>query len=233
MENSVEKIAEQANTSENPAVEDKTSKISTKHFVKAGEQPAVLLKLDAEGEELVFDNREDFVPLSEEEIRMLSSGNRTRYHVAASYHKTWLDTKNDEIVRKFVIEGGYDGTAAEKINGVTCVGNLVGYWTRPDRLGRNLQIGWRVAGADEVRTFVKATGTHVEIGQMGRTELVLVVMPKELYEKRQQKKSDKASGRLEAIRAQAEAEADRLKKDGVRKVRDMDFHPISVGGSEE
>jgi hypothetical protein len=207
-----------------PAAE--ISKISKKVFVMSDSEPAALLQWDSQGHELIFDSRDDFVQLSEEEIRSLSRDNRTRYSQAKSYHDVWLASKNDEVLRRFSVEGQYTGTAIQKIKGVELRGDMAYWWSRPDRLSQRLQIGWRRAGPDEVRTFVAPQGGGITIGQMGREELILLVMPKAMYDKLLKAKGERATAPLKKIQAEADAEAAALAKRGARRVRDFDFKDI-------
>lgn len=168
----------------------KSEKSVEKVLVKSTDQPLTLISLDAKGTELLFDGREDFVLLSEAEIKQLGADNRKRYTMAQQQHEVWMSNKSSSLEDEFA-SAQYSGRAIEKMYKMTTDPNFHYRWTDPKNVQDRLALGYTVVQANEARTFLGATRNHHEIGMKGITDSVLMKIPKALWEKRQKAKADK------------------------------------------
>ena len=176
-----------------PVVAQATGKIeksNEKVLVRAGDQPLTLLSLDVKVAELLFDGREDFVVMSEAEIRQLSAENKRRYAAAQQQHEIWMANTSSVLESEFST-AQFTGRATDKINDLELDPNFAYRWTDPKKVQERLKIGWTIVQAGEMRSYLGPTKNHHEIGNKGQTELVMMKMPKALWDKRQKAKAEK------------------------------------------
>ncbi|HSW65334.1 MAG TPA: hypothetical protein VLH56_18805 [Dissulfurispiraceae bacterium] len=170
------------------AIEPKVEKKAKRKLVDSTMSAATVIELDLAGVELLFEQKEDFLALPEEIVRSLSRDNRSRYSVARQYHETWRGADDKEFVERFSISAEANGSASDKINQTKVRKGLRERWCRPDTVNRRLAEGYKVLNKDEATTFLGSKGGHHEISKDGKTELVLMGIPEELYQKRQKAK---------------------------------------------
>lgn len=168
----------------------KIEKGSERVLVKSSDQPLTLLSLDAKGAELLFDGREDFVILSDAEVKQLSADNRKRYGMAQQQHEVWMSNKSSTLEDEFA-SAQYSGRAIEKMYKMTTDPNFKYRWTDPKNVQDRLALGYTIVRADEARTFLGATRNHHEIAMKGITDSVLMKIPVATWEKRQKARAEK------------------------------------------
>lgn len=172
-------------------IEPKTEKVSKRYIVDSSMSPATVVELDLSGGELLFEQKEDFLALSEDIVRSLTRENRSRYSVARQYHETWRGEDDKEFVERFSVSAEANGSASDKLNQTKVRKGLRERWCRPDTVNKRLADGYKVLSKDEASTFLGSKGGHHEISRDGKTELVLMGIPEELYQKRQEAKAAK------------------------------------------
>lgn len=151
----------------------------------------IVLKSDAEGVELLFDQKELFLVLPEDVVRALNRGNRARYATARQFHDNWRGQQDVEFADAFVVDKEFVGKASTKLNDMTVRDGLVTRWARPDRVGHYAAKGYKIMSPDEAKTYLGPKGSHHEISKNGKTELVLMGVPQTIYDKRQKEKVEK------------------------------------------
>jgi hypothetical protein len=193
-----------------PAVENgaKLARSGEKYVVNRGDSPELLVEYSRDGVELLFDGRADFVPLTDEVVSLLSAENRAHFHAARTQNRLWQGRPDEDLVKRFVEEGQYSGSASQKLKGVET--KLAHYWARPDMVPKYCSEGWRVGTKDEVKTFVTSHNGSITIGQRGTIELVLLVMPKDARARMMKAKADRATGTLTTLVAHGNEELERL-----------------------
>lgn len=173
------------------ANEPKAVEKTKKYIVDSTMSAATVVELDLAGGELLFAQKEDFLALPEEIVRSLSRENRSRYSVARQYHETWRGEDDKEFVERFTVSSEANGSASDKLNQVKARSGIHYRWCRPDTVNKRLSDGYKVLSKDEASTFLGSKGGHHEIAKDGKTELVLMGIPEELYQKRQTAKAAK------------------------------------------
>lgn len=161
----------------------KSPKSTKRVLVDSSFSGAGVVQLDAEGAELLFEQKEAFLPLEEEVIRNLSRGNRMRYSAAKQFHDSWRGEEDAAFAQSFSVDREAVGSASDKLNDLSVRSTIQERWARPDRVNAYLAKGYKVLSADEARSFLGAKGGHHEISRNGKTELVLMGIPKDLYKK--------------------------------------------------
>jgi hypothetical protein len=157
-----------------------------------------VLDLDSKGVELYFGSKEDFLVLDETTIRALSRENRNRYSTARQFHDNWRGQQDADFVDAFQVDREFVGTASDKLNDLTVRSGLQHRWVRPDRVAEMQGRGYRLVSADEAKSFLGSKKNRHEISHNGRTELVLMGVSKEIFEKRQKDKVEKNNSRATA-----------------------------------
>lgn len=173
---------------ENATISPKSTK---RVLVDSSFSGAGVVQLDAEGAELLFEQKEAFLPLDEEVIRKLSRGNRMRYSSAKQFHDSWRGKEDAEFAQSFSVDREAVGSASDKLNDLDVRPTIHERWARPDRVNAYLAKGYKVLSPDEARTFLGSKGGHHEISRNGKTELVLMGIPKELFKKTESEKTRK------------------------------------------
>lgn len=188
------------NVTINPAV-------TKKYRVGTGMTVEDIVRLDKAGNVLLFEQKDDFLPLADDVVAGFTRENRLRYTMAKEYHDAWRGDEHADLVEKFQVDPSMMGSATDKLT-ASIDGDMVTYWARPDKIEDYRAKGWKVASADEAKSFLGPKGGHHEVGRLGQTELVLMIKPKALWEKDQQKKIRK-SKELAGAWKQAKGEIDR------------------------
>lgn len=176
----VEKLEILEDSAEIAEISSKTSKTVV---VESSMRPEDVVKLDAEGAELLFDQKEGFLLMPEDLLRTLSRENRARYSVARQFHDTWRGDTDEEFQRMFSVEKEFVGSASDKLNKLEVRDNLHARWARPDKVRDYMAKGYKVLSADDATSFLGTKGGHHEIGRNGKTDLILMGIPKELHKK--------------------------------------------------
>ena len=165
-----------------------TPEVVKKITVGASASVEDVLQWNAAEAYLVFEQKEDYLPLDDKIINLLSRENRTRYMMAKDFHDTWRGDDHKQFVESFQIDRQNLGSASEKLQ-VKTSKTLQERWVRPDNMARMEAMGYRVAHPDEVQTFLPSKNGHVEVGSMGRTEMVLMVTDKKKFDAAQATKA--------------------------------------------
>lgn len=181
-------VVESGVTLENDA---KTPKSPKSVVIGSTFDVARMVQLDSEGSELLFEQTEDFLVLSEEIVRQLSRENRQRYSLARQFHDTWRGQKDSDFAESFAVDKEFVGSASDKLNELTVRKGIHTRWARPDRVNRYLERGYKVLSPDDAQTFLGAKGSRHEISRNGKTELVLMGIPETMFEAEQKKKVKK------------------------------------------
>ena len=168
-----------------------SKEMSSKYWVQTGMSEEDVVRLDKAGNVLMFEVKEKFLPLSDAVVGLLSRENKTRYTIAKEFHDAWRGDEHAELVEKFQVDRSMSGSAGDKLT-ANVSRDLKEYWARPEKIETYRAKGWKIASADEAKSFLGPKGGHHEVGKLGQTELVLMVKPKKLWEKDQQKKIQKA-----------------------------------------
>lgn len=153
-------------------------------------KPVDVVKLDQEGKELLFDQKEEFLLIEDSLVAQLSRENKLRYHLAKQFHDTWLRSAVEQRAAAIEVDPEIVGSAYDKLNKMQVNSNLHTRWVRKDRLPDVLAKGYKILQAHEASTLLGAQGNAHTISQNGKTELVLVGIPKEVYEKRLRDKAE-------------------------------------------
>jgi len=161
-----------------------------KYTIGTGVKPEDVLSYDHEGGVLLFEVKGEFLPLDEEIVKQLSRENQLRYHGAKEFHDNWRGEDHEKFVEQFSVDKNLSGSATDKLN-VKDTKDLHFRWARPDRVSSYLAMGYRLAGPDEVQTFLGPSGNKHEISVLGKQELVLLCIPKSQFEKKMQEKVKK------------------------------------------
>lgn len=160
-------------------------------LVKTSTPVEVVLKSDAEGCELMFEQKDEFLMLDEEVVKQLSRVNRMRYSTARQFHDNWRGQQDVAFAEAFAVDREYVGKASDKLNDIEVRATLKHRWARPDKVADYAGKGYKILSADEAKTYLGAKGSHHEISKNGKTELVLMGLPKEIYAKREAEKVEK------------------------------------------
>lgn len=188
--------------------EIKTSKISKVVIIDSSFNPEDVIKLDTEGAELMFDQKEDFCFIPDELVGQLSRQSKTRYAIAKQFHATWRGKADKQFQDAFIVDKEYVGSATDKLNKKEIRSGIHTRWARPDKVRDYLAKGYKVMDADEASTFLGSQGGHHEIGRNGKTELILMGIPEEMYKKRQAAKVAANNERARLLKHQAIAEVE-------------------------
>lgn len=165
-----------------PKEQTKSQKLSRKLTVDAGTSVDDVLVWDAEGVDLLFEQKEGFIQLDKAVVSRLSPTNRTRYTMAREFHDTWRGDEHAAFVEKFKVDRQMVGSATDKLSFEEPAGMHL-HWTRPDRIEKLRSAGYKILSDDEAKTFLGPTGGHHEVGRLGSTESVLMGIPEELYKR--------------------------------------------------
>lgn len=165
--------------------QESVQKMARKVFVSVDTSDEELLRYDQEGAFLIFEiDQERFKKLSESTYRELSKASRTAYNVSEAIfeNKGTIPQSSDPLLD--IGQGG----ALDKQYGEVELANKdnVYRFTRNDLLYKRKNRGWKVAGTNDVK-FASAflEGGHFETkdSRTGKTDQVLMVMPRERYER--------------------------------------------------
>ena len=214
---------------ENGVVENGVS--AKKMNVLSSMSKETVLDLDSKGIELYFESKEDFLVLDETTIRALSRENRSRYATARQFHDNWRGQQDADFVEAFQVDREFVGTATDKLNDLTVRNGLQARWVRPDRVAEMQGKGYRMLAADEASSYLGTKGSRHEIGRNGKTELVLMGVSKEIYDKRQKEKVEKNNTRATAWRTsgaeQLAAQGSRAFLEGSERDRKANFSEVA------
>jgi hypothetical protein len=158
-------------------------------------KPENVLQLDQEDRELLFDQKEGFLMMDDSLVSQLSRENRQRYHLAKQFHDAWMRSSLEKQAVAIETTPEIVGSASDKLSKMQTVAGLHTRWVRPDRLREVLAQGYKIVQAHEATTLLGAQGNQHTISQNGRAELILVGIPKEIYEKRQKEKTERNKAR--------------------------------------
>lgn len=168
--------------------ETKNRDVAKKYIVGSGYDVETIVRLDRSGAILVFEQKEAFIQLDDAVVGGFSAINKLNYEIAKQFHDAWRGDEHAKLVEEFQVNPNMQGSATDKL---TAEGpkDMVVRWTAPYLVEKRRAKGYKVLSADEAKSFLGATGGHHEIGRLGQTELVLMGIPKELYEARQKEKT--------------------------------------------
>ena len=150
--------------------------------VKVGTSVEDVLRWDSEGAILLFESKDEFLPMDDAAVKALSRENKTRYAIAKEFHDAWRGDAHAKLVEEFKVDKQMIGSPTDKLKAEVDRG-LEHYWARPDKIESYRAKGWKIADADEARSFLGPKGGHHEVGKLGETQLVLMVIPKELRDR--------------------------------------------------
>ena len=176
---------------------EKTTDTQRRVVIGSGFDTNEMLRLDSEGVVLLFEQKEDFLPLDDEIVKQLSQVNRYLYHAAKQFHEAYRGQDHDDFVKSFQINQQYSGTPREQLR-FKKDPRKYARWTRPDKVAARLAKGYRIVEKDEYNTFLGPQNGRHEIAKLGKTELVLMAQPIELrreHEKLVQEKTARETGR--------------------------------------
>ncbi len=176
--------ASEQSVSEN---EPKKQTLTKKYIIGSSYDVETIVRLDKEGAILVFEQKEAFIQLDDAVVANFSRENRLNYELAKEFHDAWRGDEHAKLVQEFQVNPAMMGSAMDKLR-VEGPEDLTVRWVAPYKVEKYRGLGYKVLSADEVKTFLGATGGHHEVGRLGQTELVAMGIPKELYEKRQKAK---------------------------------------------
>lgn len=196
----------------------------------------VVIKSDSEGVDLLFDQKDEFLMLEEGVVRALSRENRVRYSSARQFHDTWRGQQDVEFSEAFSVDKEFVGKASDKLNDREVRSGIRARWTRPDMVSKRTAQGYKILSSDEARTYLGPKGSHHEISKNGKTELVLMGVTEDIYQKRQKEKQER---NVQLSTAWKRSGVQQLTEKGgrafVESERDESYrwNDLSNGGSEE
>lgn len=163
-----------------------------------------VLEYDRKGATLVFDTTPGrFLKLSEKGVQALSQWNRDRYRVCLD---VWSELVKDDPLADLVegIEFGPNrGTAQERLHIDGRNKDFVYWWERPERVYAKQAAGWQVVqGTGEKTIHSRGERIH-KIGKKGEEELVLMRLPKKLWQKYTREKAERYKKMLNGLSAAA------------------------------
>ncbi len=213
--------------------EPKNREMRKKYMVGIGMTEEAVLRLDKQGAILVFEQKEAFMDLSDETVAALSRENRFRFESAKEFHNAWRGNEHAEIVEKFQVDPNMQGSAMDKLQ-MKGPPDMVTRWVAPYNVEKYASMGYKILSPDEVKTFLGSKGGHHEIGKLGQTELVAMGIPKELYDRRQNKKVEQNNEKAGAWQTSGLSELNRSGAQGfVASENDKrPWHTLEGGGSE-
>ena len=176
----------------------KSTEATQKVNVTSSMSAETVLDLDSKGAELFFSQEEKFLVLDETSVRALSQANRSRYSIARQFHSNWRGAEDADFAEAFKVDREFVGSELDKLSDITVRGGLHHRWTRPDRVAEYMKRGYKILSPDEAKTFIGAKGSRHEISNNGKTELILMGLPQQLYDKSQREKVEKNKQRANA-----------------------------------
>lgn len=150
-------------------------------FVDVDTKDEDVIRYDREGRFIIFDT-DRFKELDEGTIRNLSKVTKTAYFVSKAIRDNHgsIAYGDDGII-------GQGGDISEQFGNVELKRNdLVYRYSRPDNRYKREQKGWKVATRDDVKfASSKIVEGHFETkdSKTGETDQILMVMPRERYER--------------------------------------------------
>jgi hypothetical protein len=180
-----------------------------KYIIDSGAAPEDVLRLDSEGADLVFEQTEKFLPLSDAVVSKLGRVNKLRYTTAKEFHDSWRGAEHAEFVERFKVDRQMIGSATNRMDAKPTSKGLFARWTRPDRVEEMLGKGYKVLQADEAKSYLGSKGGHHEIGKLGQTELVLMGIDKKIHDEMMVKRTQKNNEIAGSYKQQALAEMSR------------------------
>jgi hypothetical protein len=169
--------------------------------ITLNDTPEDVLSLDQKGYLLTFDDDpERFLELPLEVVQNLSERNRKDYALAAYYTRKMAEERLNPPSGVEVIPGYASARQQMKIIGGKRGKHYA--WQRPDQLRKRLtREGYKVCNDPDVKTFNSTVGSTKTLGDMrgGDAEQVLLEVPQESFDARQQALADKAVGKSRAI----------------------------------
>jgi len=140
-----------------------------------------VVELDNNGVELEFDHHpEKFLRLPSDVTRELSYNNKQRYFVSKGMAEETLDLSAYDQ-RMFKPEPGR-AMATDRLEVLNKDPNFHYCWKRPDELQHCKMDGYVIADDRQLGTFHGDVGSARTVGADGKTELVLMKLPKEKYQ---------------------------------------------------
>ena len=193
-----------------PVVQNEPEKrnISRKHIVGTGVDEESIIRLDRNGDVLVFEQTDKFLPLSDGTLAVLTRENKLRYTMAKEFHDAWRGDEHSALVEKFQVDRQMVGSATDKLK-IQGPDDMEIRWRRPDEIESARAEGWKVLDSDEAKSYLGPKGGHHEIGKLGQTELVAVGIPKAIFDKRDQERVRRRNEQAGAWRSQGLNEINR------------------------
>lgn len=176
--------------------------------------PDEALQYDQEGRILDFsDDVEKFLYLSHDVVQGLGADNRQRYLLAYASWKYATDHADEDLPSGLSISGRFaTATARLSVNQSPQFQKAYSLaWRRSDEVQGALQEGYSLVKPGEVSSFGKTPSGMHRVGAGGETELVLMKMPRGMWEQRQRAIGEKSTGRVVNLEAATAAE---MQKDG-------------------
>lgn len=99
--------------------------------------------------------------------------------------------KDVDFAESFAVDREYVGSATDKLNELTVRSGIKTRWARPDRVQHYIEKGYKMLSPDEATTFLGSKGTRHEVSRNGKTELVLMGIPKPMFDAAQKKRVQK------------------------------------------
>lgn len=169
-----------------PENETKSVNLLKKVTVGTGVDPENVIRWDKDGAVLLFEQKENFLPLADAVVGQLSRENKVRYSMAKEFHDAWRGDEHAKLVEDFKVDKNLSGSATDKMQVEAPKGMHV-RWCAPYNIEKYRALGYKVLSADEVRSFLGPKDGHHEIGTLGQTELVQMGIPMERYRELSQK----------------------------------------------
>lgn len=185
--------------------------VENKYTITVDDTPEKVISLDQEGSLLVFDDEPDrFLELPLEVVQSLSKRSKLSYSLAFYYSRKMAEERLNPPSGIEVTPGYASARQQLKIEGGRK--GMHRAWQRPDQVQKRLRQGYKVCDDPSVQTFNSTVGSTRTLGDMrgGEPEQILMEVPQETYDARQQQLADKSVGKSRAIEESTQASLERM-----------------------
>lgn len=169
-----------------------TELISKKVLVNLDTTNEDILRYDSEGSCLLFDV-EKFKKLDETVLDKLSRDNKIRYETCLEVFNDLNSQEKDiEETQRFVDFSGSEGlgSAHDRLAILNKNDKEFFYrWSRPDKVRSRLQRGFVYVRDKDIETLNNKPGDIQKIGRRGEEELILMKLPRKIYNDWEAKKA--------------------------------------------
>lgn len=174
-------------------------KVIKKVVIGVDNTPEDVLKYDAEGHQVYFDDGDSFLELEDSVIEKLSIAVKQRYRIAEA-----IASGQDVLGVATAGTLGYDpkeyniraGSATENTTVYGKDPSREYHWGRPDKHNKHVAEGWEVDVDPSVKTRFSESGTQKTLGGEQKREATLYSRPKEVGKAFRAKRKEIRDGRL-------------------------------------